>query len=336
MATAKDQPSQVATEEAVKPDDSHVVTDDIDFNNVITSPADTEAKPPAASDDGEKKSDQTTEKPADSDHNENASTRDKRAERRIKNLTRKLSKLENESAASKADNEALRTEISELRAQLGSKEPEPKLEDFDKPQDYATAYAKWQAGQKPAKKPAAEKPASRDPKAHADKPDEDPAPIDSEISTFQSRGKEKLGDEFLEALHSDEMACDKDMAEFMFDSDFGPEMFVHLANNPEESRKLFDSSTRRKISALEDLEAKAKKGELDVDALDIKPVKNASDKDPDKPAGKTAKATKAGDPPDTRESGSATMETDPEKEDMDSYAARRHKEELRKRGAINV
>lgn len=348
MTTPTSQPSKVSTEEEVRPADEHVVTDDRDFFNV-PSPESSEAKPAASGD--TKPADQTTEKPASSDNNQQAKPqtgRDRPAERTIKKLKRELATVQSERTQDRTTIEDLQTQIDDLKTATTAAKPEPQLKDFDSPADYAKAYGKWESGQKPAASKDTDagtgKPAARrDPDAHAQH-DQPAAVPDKEILDFQTRGKSKLGDEFSEALQLKTTAVDQDMGEFMLDSEFGPEIYVHLANNPDEAKKIFDAGGTRKLRALEALEAKGKKGELDVDGDQVNITTGDDDKggddkggdDKSKPAAAgEGQQTKAKDPPsDTREAGSTVAKADPENESMDDYAARRGKEEARRQGRI--
>jgi hypothetical protein len=329
MTTPRDQPDQVVIEETARAPDEHVVTSDADFH-AHASPA--ESKPSAAADkDGPITSDSDTGKPKQAPPKRNRS-----AERRIKKLGDKLSAAEAKDAANA-------TRIAELEGQVESltdatpKPKEPMLKDFDNPREYAQAYSKWEAGNDtPAPKPkakAAPKPATDTPPAAPPK-----RVPDKEITDFQERGKKKLGDEFIEAL-GEKTAVNQLMGEYMLDHDLGPEIYVHLANNPEAARKIYDSSSPRQIKAMEQLAAKAAKGELDAGhegELDIAPPPaNPADDDYEDPGHEPPKVTKAPEPPgDTSTGGDADVPVNPENESMDDYATRRRKEEARKAGAI--
>jgi hypothetical protein len=350
MTERSDQPSKVSTEEEVRPTDEHVVTSDLPQDVITASDDDQDAKP-AASD--KTKSDQTTDDSAASDDNQQQGKkryRDRPATRRIKRLTKQVADLEAQRGSDKAEIAELREQLDQLQGATRQADPEPQFKDFDSPQEYAKEYAAWetrQAGGKPRSSDTG-KPDSkpRDRSAHAQH-DVAPAPPDPEVEDFRKRGQEKLGDEFMEALNLEGTAVDQDMGEFLIDSDYGPEIYVHLANNQAESRKIFDSSTRRKMSMLEDLEARAQKGELDIDQHDDDVDDDQANADrTDKTnqdkgeAGKSSsqangqgQQTKAKDPPsDTRDGGGAQPQKDPEDESMDEYAARRKKEEMRKAG----
>lgn len=321
-----DQPDNVSTQETPRPPDESVVTSDIESD--VTKPGaedhNVSATAAAPDKDGPTDSDAATEKPKKTPPKRNRS-----AERRIKRLSSKLSDAEAKDAENARRIAELEDQVDSLKSAT-PKAKEPMLQDFANPREYAKAYAKWEAAdsEEPAPKPRGRKP----------KPKADPPPThrqttpDKEIIAFQDRGKAKLGDEFMEAL-TEPTAVNQLMGEFMLDHDLGPEMYVHLANNPDEAKKIYDSSTPRAIKAMEALAKKATDGQLDAgDPGDDDQVDDQDDELEDTPP---RKRTKAPEPPaDTRDSGDADLQANPESESMDEYAARRRKEEARKAGAI--
>ncbi len=334
MTGRTDQPSQVVTEETARAPDEHVVTSDANFNS-DTSPA--EPAPSAATDkEGPITSDSDTGKPSQATPKRTG--RNRPAERQIRKLKHKLTDAD-------ARESANATRIAELEGQVTAltdatpKSKEPLLKDFDSPAEYAKAYSKWdqapEIAPKPKRKAAPPKPTRSDDAPPADDP---PAP-DKEILNFHERGKKKLGDEFVEAL-GEPAAVNQLMGEYMIDHDLGPEIYVHLTNNPEDAKKIFNSSTPRATKAMETLAARAAKGELDAGQegeLQIAPAPGnpadddyVEDQDLEPP-----RVTRAPEPPsDTKVTGDTPAKVDPNSENMDDYAARRLKEEARKNGAI--
>lgn len=331
MTGRTDQPDQVVTEETPRAPDEHVVTSDANFNSDASpaipaqSAATDESEGPITSESDTGKAKAPPAK------------RNRPAERRIRKLTDKLSAAEARDATNA-------TRIAELEGQVTSltdatpKPKEPKLNDFANPREYAKAYSKWEAGtEEPAPKPtrrAAPKPKADDPPPAATTPRPD-----KEILSFQERGKKKLGDEFIEAL-GEKTAVNQLMGEYMLDHDVGPEIYVHLANNPEEARKIYDSSVPRQIKAMDALAARgAKKGGLDVGEegeLQVAPAPaNPADDDYQEIDHEPPKVTRAPEPPkDTKVEGDSAPPVNPENESMEDYAARRAKEEARRNGAL--
>jgi hypothetical protein len=329
-AERKDQPSGVETQEQERPTDEHVVTSD------LPTPGEPEAKTDAtaaASEDKTEASPNAEDSATQTDKQENHKQR--HAKRRWGKLNAKLGETQRENEANKARIAELESQVNQLKAAT-PKIPEPKLADFDTPREFAKAYAKWEQGATPKKPAAAPRETPAAPKSEPSTP-----PVrasDDEVERFTKLGKERLGDEFLEAMADNTggpVPVNQLMGEFLFDSDVGPEIFVHLANNKDEAAKIYDASALRAEKALRALEAKAKKGELDVGDGSLQ---FEDDEEPEpEPQRKTAakRTTKAPAPPSgTKESGSANLEPDPKSESMNDYAARRAKEEARKRGLV--
>lgn len=327
MATPRDQPSNVATEDAPRPPDKAVVTSDTP-QEVIESRAAGPGKKKTAAD-GQPSGSKDPDSVPDNDDNQKP-PRDRKSERRIGKLSKRL-------AASDATNQQNIGRIAELEGQVETlkaakpRAPEPKLDDFKSPAEYAKAWSTWDKAGEPAK-PAA-KPASPPPPPPPAAP-----PQDTDISEWITAGKAELGDEFVEALQDKDNAINTTMGEFVMDSDQGHKIYVHLSNNPKDARKIFDSKPHLAVKALEALEVKAKAGELDVGegTLDIEDPGAADDPDND-PKKTPAKAkrpgnTKAPEPPKDTKPGSATPAKSPEDEDMEEYAARRQREERKAQG----
>jgi len=294
-------------------------------SDVIADEPREDPKPaPAAAADGDKPASSKDPDPAPGDPKSTEPPKPSRrsAERRIKRLSAKLGDAERRDADNAQTIAELKEEVESLKAAT-PRSAEPELKDYDNPREYAKAYTKWETAGKDPEPPRQRKPAAR----KADSPPADAPLPDEEISDFQTRGKAKLGDEFTEALKEDGTAVNQLMGEYMLDSDFGPEIYVHLANNPDESRKIFDSSAPRATKMMADLAAKAEKGQLDVGDGELKVA------DPPENKGKS-KTTKAPKPPSDTKGGGAPVKKSPDDEDMDEYAARRRKEEAQQAGAV--
>ena len=123
------------------------------------------------------------------------------------------------------------------------------------------------------------------------------------------------------------------MGEFMLDSDVGPDIYLHLANNHELSREIYDAKPHEAIDKLRELETKGKKGELDTPAEgELQVADPPGDDPPPKDPPKPGKKTKAPDPPDHKPEGQQPVNKSPEDESMDEYAARRQNEERARKG----
>jgi len=333
MTQRTSQPEAVVTQEAQRAPDEHVVTTDAIAQPLASkdsvSAAGKDAKPAAAP-----SGDANSPDPASGDADNQATDRQRKRSNasRLRKLAAKLSEAEARDAANTQRIRDLEEQVTSLR-DATPKPKEPMLQDFRSPAEYARAYAKWEsAGAKPpARQPRAtpaDAPAS--PPPAQDPPAASPE-AQKELQDFHQRGKAKLGDEFMEAL-TEKTWVNQMAAEYILDSDFGPEIYVHLANNPEEARVIYDYSPVRAGKALAALEAKAKDGKLDVGDGFKEPETDEQD-EPEKAS--KARQTKAPTPPsDIKPAGSGERRSDPSTEGMDDYAARRRKEEARRRGLL--
>lgn len=327
-------PDNVSTEDAPRPPDNTVVTSDLS-KEAEPQGQKGQSQSAAASTDDPNSPGSATGDPKDP-----APKRNTAAERRIKKLSARLAKAEQKSderdrkiAELEAQNRAL--------AETARAVPEPRLEDFKEPREYAKAHAKWEknnANALPSKTPT-----KATPPATAEPPAESQPELPPKIKAFHEAGKQMLGEEFAEALEETSTAISQTMAEFLFESEVGPAVYVHLSNNQEHAREIFDMSPRKVVEALGKLEDKATKGELDIDGqLQIAPNDNpdeiivpGSGTDGKKAKAPSKKSSKATPPPSgTKETGGANLEPNPENEGMEDYAARRRKEEAQRAGRI--
>lgn len=316
MSEDKEKTGNVVTEDVPRPTDESITTSDLPTENVEHE------KPKAKASNTESSNDQ------------NLAPGTEKEKKRQSYLQRKQSRLERDLAAEKSARQSDRDRIAQLEAKLdevladksSTPTPKPKLADFDTPEEFADAYALWKDKSKPKANaaPPTKKPAATPPPIS----DEN---LPDEIKTFKNKGKELLGDQFLEALEED-IPVTKDMAEYMFDSEYGAHVYVHLSNNPDVAMTLAKSSPVRMIKIMDKLEADAKAGKLDVLEDGEMHIENDDDSDDEakKSPGKTeSKAPKA--PSSTREKGRVKPEPDLESMSMDDYAAKRHEDEKKKR-----
>lgn len=316
--THSEQPEQVSTEEALRPPDASVVTSD-----AVATPAADESQvaaqsessaAPDAKTDGANKSGS-----AAGDDNESPPSTNK-VKKRMGRLTKKVS--EQESVIAEKDRviaeQAQRMADLENQVKSAPKPAEPQLEDFKTPQEYASAYTEWQT--------ATAEPAPKKEPAPAQQQAPTPAP-DPAIDEFVAAGIEMLGDEFVEARGESDLAVSKEMADYLFESEVGPAIYVHLANNTDESKDIFKMSAPKAMKALEALEAKAAKGELDIDGqLQIAPAPKMGAHDTGDGGKPESKKPAYTPPSDTRDTGDTGLEPDLEEMGMEAYAARRRKQ----------
>lgn len=294
---------QVVTEENARPPDQVVVTDETGPGG-LAQPA--EASEPAGPMPDESAPSETKPKPSG------------------RSQQRKLSKLSRELKQSEASNAELKQQVADLAAKVDTladpKAVEPKFEDFDTPQAYAKAFAKWEA---PAQAPKATAP----PKPAAPAPDSTPKPRDDpEMVKFRKAGSDKFGDQFNDAMADETLAVSQVMGDFLLDSEVGPDVYLHLSDNQDLARQIANKSPHAAIKRLEELETQAKAGKLEGVDGELHEVVDESTTETDEPTSKVA--TKAPAPPkDQDDRGTMTIKPNPENESMDEYAARRGKEQ---------
>ncbi len=332
------QTGTVATKEPEpeRPTDQHVTTDDAanPLNPEAVQQA-AQADAAAATDGGSKGK---TDDSATSDNNQQTKPPGRRSqERRFARMRDRLTRTEQKLAKRDQEVEELRGRLDKLEAGAGDNPPaEPQLADFKTPQEYATAYAKWQADQKGASTPQPKQP--KQPAQPATPAP--PAPADEDVQAFVKRGKERLGDAFMEALEDPESTTVSPvMGEYMLESEHGPELYLYLADHQELARKIANKTETFAMRELEKLEALAKDGKLldsddggDTSTSDGVETVETSPTGGDQ--GKRSKQTKAPAPPADagRDGGDTALPPNPETESMEDYAARRRKEEARARG----
>lgn len=326
--TRTTQPEGVTAQEIPHAPDEHVVTTD-SIADPLSSKGDAEAKPPApaAAPKGDANSPDSATGTADNSETDRQRKRSNAS--RLRKMASKLSASEVREAAQLQRISDLEGEITAIK-EATPKPKEPMLQDFRTPVDYARAHAKWESSTKARPTPAPRAtpaPAAASPPAPSQ--EQAPAQPSKELTDFHQRGKAKLGDQFVEAL-AEKTWVNQMAAEYILDSDFGPEIYVHLANNPDEAKTIFDYSPVRATKALAALEAKAKAG-----TLDDEPDDEPEDQGKVEAAPKGQARTKAPPPPsDIRPAGTGSPIPDPSSESMDDYANRRRKEQLRRRGMM--
>ena len=290
---ATTQPSEVSTQETPRPTDNSVVTSEIE------SGATDESNSAAEPEEGAQTPDASA--PSESDNQDPKKRRDRKSERRIKQLTKKLAAAESATNAERVEREKLEEELEGLRARVPKPE-KPKLADFEDEDKFAEAYTSWKEASKP--KPKAK---TRPPKPS----NEGSIATAEEIEAFRLRGVEAVGDAFSKAHANVDLPVNKVMGEYILESDLGPQMLVYLSNNPDEAKEIHDESTVEIVLRMRSIEAELAKKKSKVDGAEKKPAK------------RTGKATKAPPPGPEAESGVVVSDVDLTKVDMDTYAARR-------------
>lgn len=291
--------SEVSTTETPKPRNEMVVTTEENQEPVSSNK---EATPPegAGQTKEAKAGDQTT-----------ATRRDRKHERQVGKLTRRAKTAERTTGEQAARITELEGELETARANVGQP-AEPDLKDFATPQEYAKEFSKWETQVAATAKPPAKKP---DPKPAGISPEER-----EEIDEFAKTGKEKLGDKFTTAFDDKTLPLNRAMAEFVFDSDVGPEIIMKLAEDHDAAQEIFDAPAQQMVRKLVALEHEVTNpGKVTTDD-------KGKTTEPTKPAPK-----KAPEAPETVTTQGGTVQVDPTDMPMDDYAAMRIKQELANR-----
>jgi hypothetical protein len=292
------------------PDDAVVETDKA---LSVPEPDSDKDKTPAAA---EPKEGEGTKSP-ESATGDKKPRRDRSSERRIKGL------LKTNSDQERAINQTLdkldqaNQKIAELEKQLSAK-PEPQLDDYASPKDYAKAYAQWvNDSSAPPKTP---EPSLKQPTPKAEDLPDQITPEDQQA--FTARGQEKLGDDFLKAMDMKDVAISPVMGRYVMDSDTGPELYVHLTENPDLAKEIYFLSPTDAIKELIEIEKElaaegADQGEKDMNAVDKQ----------------ISKAPPA--PTDTDFTSAPASGKSLDEMTMEEYSNYRHKEMARDRGKLN-
>lgn len=245
--------------------------------------------------------------------------RDRPAERRISKLTRQLD-------ASQSENAQLKEQLEAAEIKAPAPKPEPKLQDFMTPREYADAVAAWVVESKPAPKP----------KSKPDKPAKPTANTQhaEDLKKFAAEGNERIGDKFQAAFTDKTLAINQVMGEFLFDSDLGPEIMVHLHEHQDLARQIWFDSKETATERLEALETELEGGTPPSDEIadDGKRTRDASgkfvkgDKKPEpEPKPKTGTKSSAPPAPSDSDKGEVIPDANLETADMDKYADSRRK-----------
>lgn len=310
-ATPKTQPSNVSTADTPERP-QNVFTEEPEV--AAAKKADQSApdtKPGQTSDDSDTPPNKSKRKPH----------RDRPAERRISKLTRQLDASNSENADLKGRIEAL-----ENAAPAPKVKPEPKLQDFKTPREYADAVAAWVVESKPASKPKT-KPAK--PTANTQHAED--------LKKFAADGNERIGEKFQAAFTDKTLAINQVMGEFLFDSDLGPEIMVHLHEHQDLARQIWFDSNEEATKRLEALETELEGDPPPSDEIadDGKPAEQQrgadgkfvkDDKKPEsEPKPKTGTKSSAPPAPSDSDKGEIIPDANLETADMDKYADSRRK-----------
>ncbi len=315
-----EQPETVTTEDTPRPADIKVVTDE---NQTSRDAQTDQAAPATPAEPNADASAPTVTKPA-------TTSRDRASERRIKKLSNKLSASETRNAENEARIAELETTVGSLAAATPAK-PEPKYDDFNSPQEYAKEYSKWEAETAaPPSTPASTPRQPATPARPVTTTDELPAAPKSEptpeFKAFKDKGTKLLGPDFAEALDDETAKISPTIADFVLDSPHGPEIYLHLVDNPEVANGIAFKTDGAARARLQKLEEQAKAGKL----VSIPPATETTTDTTETPAptntiqATAPRQTRAPNPPKEQATESNAHPVDSmESLPMEEYAARR-------------
>ncbi len=319
MSDNPEQPEQVSTRETPKEPPPKVVTDE------------SENAPGAVQDaTAAQSADQTSETTDASATPESKPKppRDRRTERKMRRLHKQL-------AAEKRRNEVNDERIARLerniallernQANSGNPRPaaKPQLADFDSAEDFARAFSKWESNQAtaPGTQPAATS-TQQQPSQPAPTPEQD------EYADFRALGEERIGADFVEASETTDWPVSPLMADYLVDSDLGPEIYTHLFNNQSVAKKVSRLKTEEKVA--EHLDAIAKQitdaGTWDFDAEPGPTTTETGQQQASQPSTPAARASNAPPPPSPPDRGTTQAKPNVDEMSMDDYAAHRRAE----------
>ena len=201
-------------------DQGTVSTDDTLERNVINVHTEENLSESAAP--ASKKQSQTQDKSAESSQDDKAKPkRDRRSEREIRKLRRELGESEARNEEIHGKLSAIEQTVDDLVAgkDTPSRNPAPKLKDFDTEKEFGEAYSAWAEKPEPkAKTKTPEKPPAKRP-AKSNRED----PFGDERKTLFDTGKERYGDQFAEAM-GDKTPIDISfvMRDYLFDNPRNP------------------------------------------------------------------------------------------------------------------
>lgn len=239
----------VSTDDTPKDDAPMNVVTEENEGAVQVPPDATRAAPPAGEPNEGKSADPESEK---SDGQPPKKRRQRSAERKIGRLTRELEEAKQAGAQRDAQITALQAEIAELKKGAAAPPPKkPRLQDFKNAEEFGAAWAEWERAN--AEPPPAEPPAAQPPASDPNSPPQPPAEPPPEVAELEEAGEKVYGEEFSEVLHDKTLPLSANMADYIFDSDKGPDIVMWLDEHREEAKELFHLRPRALAKKLDEL-----------------------------------------------------------------------------------
>lgn len=228
-----------------------------------------------------------------------------------------INNLKREAEAAKEQAAYFRGQVEALKTQNTPEPKRPARDDFESEDDYLDAVLDYREDQRANKK--------EETPGKPDQPSTDhSAPqdlIDKNNRMFEA-GLKTYGDDFIAALNDNELFISPTMGEYTLDSEVGADVYMHLADNPEEAERIFNLKTKAdQIRALDAIEAGIKGVNSSVKEEQADPSTQVPETKPTPPTPPQRKVTQA-PPPVNHEKGSAVPDIDEAKLSDDEWFKR--------------
>ena len=172
-------------------------------------------------------------------------------EKRFSEITKQREAARQEAQREREAREALEARLKDLEAKVAPQAPakvdeEPKPDQFTDAFEYAKALAEWSAEQALL---------NRDKQEAERKANEERQKLIQSWQTKLEQAKATLPD-YEEMIASSDVVVNDDIRDAILESDVGPQILYHLAENPEIAKKITGGSTRQALRELGKLEAR--------------------------------------------------------------------------------
>ena len=172
-------------------------------------------------------------------------------EKRFSEITKQREAARQEAQREREAREALEARLRDLEAKVAPQAPakvdeEPKPDQFTDAFEYAKALAEWSAEQALL---------NRDKQEAERKANEERQKLIQSWQTKLEQAKATLPD-YEEMIASSDVVVNDDIRDAILESDVGPQILYHLAENPEIAKKITGGSTRQALRELGKLEAR--------------------------------------------------------------------------------
>jgi chromosome segregation ATPase len=177
-------------------------------------------------------------------------------EKRFSELTKQREAARQEAERERDARQALEARLRDLESKVNppkSEEPDPKPDptQFNDAIEYAEALAEWTADKKLRERDQAEM---------QRKAQEEQSRLRQKFQERLEQAKQELPD-YEDMIASSDVAVSQPVTEAIIESDVGPQILYHLAENPDFARGLAEKSIASQLRAIGRLEAKFEKTE---------------------------------------------------------------------------